>query len=206
MSNIVTTNIDPLIERFNSQHFYGESVGIYLVNLQDKILLFDIPTYSKEIEDYLLSKKKPMIALLSHGSCGISDGAVWQKKVGLKVYLHEADKDHDWLKMQPDVLFSTPPELNSNIEIIHTPGHSPGSVCLLDKKSNTLFTGDTVGGKEGKIRDFRGEAHQYDDIPERIKSCEKFLDYDFDKILPFHYEMILENGKKELEGYIKHIS
>jgi glyoxylase-like metal-dependent hydrolase (beta-lactamase superfamily II) len=29
------------------------------------------------------------------------------------------------------------------LEVIHTPGHSPGSSCLLDKKNRVLFTGDT---------------------------------------------------------------
>lgn len=29
------------------------------------------------------------------------------------------------------------------LEVIYTPGHSPGSVCLLDKKNRILFTGDT---------------------------------------------------------------
>lgn len=30
------------------------------------------------------------------------------------------------------------------LEVIHTPGHSPGSICLLDKENRLLFTGDTV--------------------------------------------------------------
>jgi glyoxylase-like metal-dependent hydrolase (beta-lactamase superfamily II) len=29
------------------------------------------------------------------------------------------------------------------LEVIYTPGHSPGSICLLDKKYRILFTGDT---------------------------------------------------------------
>jgi len=29
------------------------------------------------------------------------------------------------------------------LKVIHTPGHSPGSICLLDTKSMELFTGDT---------------------------------------------------------------
>ena len=29
------------------------------------------------------------------------------------------------------------------LEVIHTPGHSPGSICLLDKENKILFTGDT---------------------------------------------------------------
>ncbi len=30
------------------------------------------------------------------------------------------------------------------LEVHHTPGHSPGSICLLDKRDGLLFTGDTV--------------------------------------------------------------
>ncbi len=48
------------------------------------------------------------------------------------------------------------------LEIFHTPGHTPGSICILDKKSGILFSGDTVfaggyfgrtdiGGSEGEI-------------------------------------------------------
>jgi len=29
------------------------------------------------------------------------------------------------------------------LEVLYTPGHSPGSVCLLDRKNRILFTGDT---------------------------------------------------------------
>lgn len=29
------------------------------------------------------------------------------------------------------------------LEVLYTPGHSPGSVCLLDRKNRLLFTGDT---------------------------------------------------------------
>jgi glyoxylase-like metal-dependent hydrolase (beta-lactamase superfamily II) len=32
----------------------------------------------------------------------------------------------------------------SSLEVIHTPGHTLGSVCLYDRKSQSLFTGDTV--------------------------------------------------------------
>ena len=28
------------------------------------------------------------------------------------------------------------------IEVIHVPGHTPGSICLLDRKDNALYTGD----------------------------------------------------------------
>lgn len=30
------------------------------------------------------------------------------------------------------------------LQVHHTPGHSPGSICLLDSRDNLLFTGDTI--------------------------------------------------------------
>jgi glyoxylase-like metal-dependent hydrolase (beta-lactamase superfamily II) len=30
------------------------------------------------------------------------------------------------------------------LEVLHTPGHTPGSICLYESESKTLFTGDTV--------------------------------------------------------------
>lgn len=33
---------------------------------------------------------------------------------------------------------------NHTLEVIHTPGHSPGCVCYYCKTENTLFTGDTL--------------------------------------------------------------
>lgn len=38
------------------------------------------------------------------------------------------------------------------LEVIKTPGHTPGSVCFYDKKNNLLFSGDTL------FKDFRGRT------------------------------------------------
>ncbi len=40
--------------------------------------------------------------------------------------------------------------IGEDFEIIHTPGHTPGSICLLHKKSKALFSGDTIFA-EGNI-------------------------------------------------------
>ena len=51
------------------------------------------------------------------------------------------------------------------VEVIHTPGHTPGGVCL--KVGDTLFTGDTLfRGSMGRT-DFPGGS--YDDIMDSLK-------------------------------------
>ncbi len=198
----LTKKINEIIFRFNNQFFYGEGVNTYLISFKKTIILFDLPKYSKELENYLTTFNKPITALLSHGPCGIADGKIWQQKLGIIIYLHEKDKNNEWLKVSPNILFKSPPQFSKQIQIIHTPGHTPGSICLYEKTTKTLFTGDTFGGDEnGDVWDFN-KKDGYGNLNQRLNSCRKLLSYDFDFALPFHYEMILGNAKEKLKNFI----
>lgn len=203
--DLVYTKLQENIYEFKDQYFYGEKVHTYLIELSDKVLLFDIPTYDDKVKDFIQSFHKPAIAIISHGSCGIEDGTIWQKEIALKVYAHKEDENHPWLRMKPDVFFTDLPIFDENIEVIHVPGHSAGSICVLEKNTHSLFSGDTIyGNKKGAIRDFTQESQAaYENLEERINSCKKLLNYEFNNVYPFHYEIILENGKEELEAYLE---
>jgi len=200
----IYTKLHEHIYRINNQYFYSEKVHTYLINLEDKILLFDIPTYSTELEKFILSFNKPIFAILSHGSCGIEDGTKWQAAINLKVYAHQEDENHPWIRMKPDVLFTIDPKFDKNIEVIHTPGHSAGSICVLDKSTKSLFTGDTFyGDKNGNIRDITKERQSfYENLEDRIRSCKSLLNYDFENVYPFHYEIIEGKGKEALQMFL----
>lgn len=196
------------IYEINNQYFYGSKVHTYLLELKDKVLLFDLPTYTKEVENFILSFDKPAYAILSHGSCGIEDGSKWQEEIGLKVYAHADDEHHPWIRMTPDVLFSEPPTFDPSILVIHTPGHSAGSICLLDLNSKSLFSGDTLYGDDSdQLRDFTLEDQRdYENLQQRIKSCQKLSEYAFDRVYPFHYDIINRDAQKKLSEYLKWIA
>jgi len=198
------TKLHENIYEINNQYFYGEKVHTYLIELNDKVLLFDIPTFSEEVKEFILSFGKPSYAIISHGSCGIDDGTKWQKEIDLKVYAHKNDENHPWIRMKPDVLFINMPTFDSTVEVIHVPGHSAGSICVLEKKSKSLFTGDTFyGNGTGTIKDFTKESQSdYENLADRIKSCKNLLNYDFENVYPFHYDIILKKGKQQLREFI----
>jgi glyoxylase-like metal-dependent hydrolase (beta-lactamase superfamily II) len=60
-----------------------------------------------------------------------------------KILIHEAEKD--FLKFTPDEFLTGESEIKigeTYFKVIHTPGHTKGSICLLG--NGLIFTGDTI--------------------------------------------------------------
>jgi hydroxyacylglutathione hydrolase len=47
-----------------------------------------------------------------------------------------------------------------HFNILHTPGHSPGGICLLEKDNEIVFTGDTLFQFSIGRTDFPGGSHE----------------------------------------------
>ncbi len=78
---------------------------------------------------------------------------------------------------------------NYKLKVIHTPGHTSGSICLYEMTKNILFSGDTIfaGGIISKISD----SGSYGDY---INSLERLCSYKINKIFPGHGKMCLDPG------------
>lgn len=67
------------------------------------------------------------------------------------------------------------------LEIIHTPGHSGGSVCVYERKNRVLFSGDAVQGNG-----FFGSIPFYSDAAAYEKSIRSLCAYDIETIYGGH--------------------
>ena len=115
---------------------------------------------------------KPQIIIHTHGHI---DHIQADSEFGLPVYVHELDVE---LLKDPNRnlsgFFGAPFSLKSGIrevkdlsdislddltlQVIHTPGHTPGGICLLSQ--NVVFTGDTLfAGSVGRT-DFPGASEK----------------------------------------------
>ncbi|WP_048148889.1 MBL fold metallo-hydrolase [Palaeococcus ferrophilus] len=84
-----------------------------------------------------------------------------------------------------------------SFEVLHTPGHTRGSIMLYDREEKLLFTGDTIfEGTIGRV-DFPTGS-----LGEMLGTLNRLLDLDVDLGLPGHGKVILnwdENLRKVLK-------
>jgi len=168
---------------------YGHKAGtrgiccnVYLLESDKGILMIDSGNGELELE-------KPELVLLTHGHYDHTSGV----KAGWKSYLHEKDFiDQPPFKKPPDV---KPLEMKPikwgkfELEPIHTPGHTPGAVCFLEKRSRMLFSGDTKfpQGNHGRTDLLGGDAGQM------VRSLELLGKLDY-KLLCAGHEEVEERG------------
>ncbi|MGC9522522.1 MAG: MBL fold metallo-hydrolase [Anaerolineae bacterium] len=114
--------------------------------------------------------------LNTHGHFDHVAGSAHLHRLGASLALHPADRElmlGGGGSMALGVTFPSPPppevELadgteitvgSLNIQVVHTPGHTPGSVCLFIPEDRALLTGDTLfAGSVGRT-DLPGGSHR----------------------------------------------
>jgi glyoxylase-like metal-dependent hydrolase (beta-lactamase superfamily II) len=141
-------------------------------------LIVDTGLEADGLVDFLARHKlNPVAVVLTHGHIDHVTGtvALRQNFSEIKVYIHKLDAEmltgtKDNLSALAGQTFSTEPadvfveegdkiELaNIKLEVLHTPGHTPGGISLYSKEDNLVFVGDTLfAGSVGRT-DFPGAS------------------------------------------------
>lgn len=135
----------------------------YIIQKENEAIIIDPGANGEIVSDYLTKERlKPVGILLTHAHFD-HIGAVefLRKQYGLKVYMHQAEQL--WLEdpqLNGSLLFTgegikssgpdkllQPGRINIGVfelDVIHTPGHSPGSISFLSERDQFIISGDTL--------------------------------------------------------------
>jgi hydroxyacylglutathione hydrolase len=180
--------------------------------LVDKSILIDVGTNPAGIILQIKGYTKPgelKTILITH--CHYDHaGAAGEvaEAFGAKIAIHKDDApllknargSASWLFdakapiIDPDILLRGG-ELFGELEVIHTPGHTPGGICLYSVRSKLLFSGDTVfqDGSFGRTDLYGGN------IKKLIESIKSLSLLDVKVMYPGHGDIVKEDVNEQIK-------
>jgi glyoxylase-like metal-dependent hydrolase (beta-lactamase superfamily II) len=78
------------------------------------------------------------------------------------------------------------------LRVVHTPGHTPGSVCLYGARDRVLFVGDTLQRRFGRVS--FASALYSDDHAAARRSVQRLAELDVESIVFSHFAPVKEGG------------
>src|SRR5437762_1560519 len=82
--------------------------------------------------------------------------------------------------------------------VVHTPGHTPGSICLYSPAGRFVIVGDLLQRVKGNVA--LPNAFFSDDMDEARKSIARLAALDVETILFSHYPPYREDSRKALRA------
>ena len=164
------------IDRLILGSFQTNSYVVRLDEAAQECIVIDTGLDSTELPGFLEDRQLSVTAvILTHGHADHIAGipALKHRHPGLRVYIHRLDAD---LLTDPDAnlsllsgaSFQTDPadvlledgdvitEAGITLNVLHTPGHTAGGICLYVESEGVVFAGDTLFAEGVGRSDFPG--------------------------------------------------
>ncbi len=100
--------------------------------------------------------------------------------------------------VQPDIILHEGDRIGK-LTVIHTPGHTPGSISLYDSQRKVIFVGDALRFVDGKIE---SPPERFTiDMDEALKSIGKICQLEFDVMLSGHGEPLKPDASHRVKEF-----
>lgn len=201
----------------------GYDSNLYLIEGRDPILV-DTGTGQhtdsilKSIAGLVESERLRTIVLTHRHYDHVGGASSLMKSLGARVFIHELDAEvvgngDSWgtmsamysksidaievVSIKAGHIFSTG---DHKLKVMHTPGHSIGSICLYDESTKDLISGDTV---------FIGGVGRWDlpsgDFDALVRSVHRLRELDVKNIYPGHGPCGKGNGNEQIAEALSYL-
>ena len=167
---------------FHSPDSFG--AASYLIVHPEGNVLVDSPRFTAPLVKRFEELGGVRTMFLTHRD-DVADHAKFRAKFGCERVLHEDDVTADTGDVEVKLSGADPVTLATDLVVVPTPGHTPGSACLL-WRDRFLFTGDHLAWSHrlGELYAFRDACWM--DWNVQVASMRRLAAYDFEWVLPGH--------------------
>ncbi|KAL2635210.1 hypothetical protein R1flu_006689 [Riccia fluitans] len=167
---------------FHSEKSFAASS--YFIQRQDGNILVDSPRFSERLAKRLEELGGVRYMFLTHKD-DVADHKRWQKRFNCERILHAIEVVPDTAEVEMKLEGTGPWTLGDDVELIFTPGHTRGHVCLFLKDRGAMFSGDHMGASmENEM--FLDTVHNWFSVEKQLESFEALTSYNFTWLLPGH--------------------
>ena len=100
----------------------------------------------------------------------------------------------------PDILLKDGEQVDG-LGVIHTPGHTQGSICLYSERLKAMFVGDALRTDKNRRPRLPSAAMTFN-IEEAKNSIRKIASYEFELLLPGHGPPILTDASEKVKELV----
>lgn len=116
----------------------------------------------------------------------------------MKIYYEYIRANYKKLKCKVDRTLSDGGELPccGGITVIHTPGHTPGHICLYHKETKTLISGDALMVEDGQLV----PAYHFTNLDPDLaaRSLKKLTRYDIEAVVCYHGGLYTDDANRSI--------
>lgn len=150
--------------------------NIWLIGNDEEVLVVDAAHEAEPVVEAIAGRRVVGIALTHGHNDHINASAALAEATGAPRWINSADRmlwDAEFPDQEPDgdlVDGQVIEVAGVALNVLHTPGHAPGAVCLHSPQLAVLFSGDTLfdGGPGATGRSFSDFDTIVDSITERL--------------------------------------
>ena len=102
--------------------------------------------------------------------------------------------------VEPDVRLKESDIVGSHLSVVHTPGHTSGSISLYDQGRKLVFVGDAITNRGGSLQ---GSPKQFTvDMHQANKSIQRYSTLDFEVLMSGHGDVVKSGGTQKVRELV----
>lgn len=209
----------------------GRVANCFLVDDVELMLIdTGMPGNSTKITEYMEQtlKRKPQdiktIVITHQHMDHVGSLSKMKEITGAKVAIHHADADYIRGKkphsgpayanamvkliqfiyrtkpVEPDILLKNGDVIGA-YQVIHTPRHTPGSICLYNPANKAIFVGDNLRYTQGKL--MNPDMRLLPEYEKYKESMRRIAELDIEVILTGHTKAVIGGGSELLKEFVE---